>query len=566
MGYNEAELRKRALVYVEAERTPCFRDEVNRSLEKGDWEDLNDRFYTTLSFGTAGMRGVIGGGTNRINTFMVEKVTQGLSEYLLGHARDPLVVIAYDSRHFSKEFALSAALVLAGNNIRVRLFDTLHPVPMLSFSVRYLQATAGIVVTASHNPAFYNGYKVYSGDGGQVTPPDDVGIAALANAVLAEGIKRFDEKEARKSGLLKHVSPKVDEAYYHMALCSLRRPALVQNSPITVAYTPLHGSGNVPIVHLLKRLGIRTVVVKDQELPDGDFPTVKLPNPESAEAMTEVIALAKKEKADIVIGTDPDADRMGIAIPKDKEKTEYQLLSGNQIGTLLCDYLIHTAKELHKDPRVPVVVKSIVTTDLIKRITEKNGGIEKDVLTGFKYIAEQIDRLENPKSKERYFLFGCEESYGFLTVSAVRDKDAVSSSLAAVEMVCSYAKQGISLQDRLDAIYQEYGYSAETVFTRAYPGEEGKRRMQSIMEDIRRRKPGEMIAGRNISSLTDLLKEGTGLPKSDVVIIRFVTGEKLVVRPSGTEPKIKYYLFLSGKREDLEPKVSSINAEFEKAL
>ena len=566
MGYNEAELRKRALVYVEAERTPCFRDEVNRSLEKGDWEDLNDRFYTTLNFGTAGMRGVIGGGTNRINTFMVEKVTQGLSEYLLGHARDPLVVIAYDSRHFSKEFALSAALVLAGNNIRVRLFDTLHPVPMLSFSVRYLQATAGIVVTASHNPAFYNGYKVYSGDGGQVTPPDDVGIAALANAVLAEGIKRFDEKEARKSGLLKHVSPKVDEAYYHMALCSLRRPALVQNSPITVAYTPLHGSGNVPIVHLLKRLGIRTVVVKDQELPDGDFPTVKLPNPESAEAMTEVIALAKKEKADIVIGTDPDADRMGIAIPKDKEKTEYQLLSGNQIGTLLCDYLIHTAKELHKDPRVPVVVKSIVTTDLIKRITEKNGGIEKDVLTGFKYIAEQIDRLENPKSKERYFLFGCEESYGFLTVSAVRDKDAVSSSLAAVEMVCSYAKQGISLQDRLDAIYQEYGYSAETVFTRAYPGEEGKRRMQSIMEDIRRRKPGEMIAGRNISSLTDLLKEGTGLPKSDVVIIRFVTGEKLVVRPSGTEPKIKYYLFLSGKREDLEPKVSSINAEFEKAL
>jgi phosphoglucomutase len=477
-----------------------------------------------------------------------------------------LVVIAYDSRHFSKEFALSAALVLAGNNIRVRLFDTLHPVPMLSFSVRYLQATAGIVVTASHNPAFYNGYKVYSGDGGQVTPPDDVGIAALANAVLAEGIKRFDEKEARKSGLLKHVSPKVDEAYYHMALCSLRRPALVQNSPITVAYTPLHGSGNVPILHLLKRLGIRTVVVKDQELPDGDFPTVKLPNPESAEAMTEVIALAKKEKADIVIGTDPDADRMGIAIPKDKEKTEYQLLSGNQIGTLLCDYLIHTAKELHKDPRVPVVVKSIVTTDLIKRITEKNGGIEKDVLTGFKYIAEQIDRLENPKSKERYFLFGCEESYGFLTVSAVRDKDAVSSSLAAVEMVCSYAKQGISLQDRLDAIYQEYGYSAETVFTRAYPGEEGKRRMQSIMEDIRRRKPGEMIAGRNISSLTDLLKEGTGLPKSDVVIIRFVTGEKLVVRPSGTEPKIKYYLFLSGKREDLEPKVSSINAEFEKAL
>lgn len=566
MQYDEQSLWQKAQAYMAAEQTPRFRDEVRQSLEKKDWADLNDRFYTSLSFGTAGMRGVIGGGTNRINTFMVEKVSQGLAEYLVSQAEDPSVVIAYDSRHFSKEFALAAALVLAANHVQVQLFDTLHPVPMLSFSVRYLRATAGIVITASHNPAIYNGYKVYYSDGGQVTPPHDTGIATRANAVTADQIKRISEAEARSTKMLKSVSPKVDQAYYHMALASLRRPALVQGSPITVAYTPLHGTGNVPVTHLLSLLGIRTVVVKEQQLPDGAFPTVKLPNPESAEAMSRVIQLAKKEKADIVIGTDPDADRMGLAIPKNKEKTEYQLLTGNQIGVLLCDYLIHIAKELHKDSRTPMVVKSIVTTDLIKRITEANGGVEKDVLTGFKYIAEQIDHLENPRSKDRYFLFGCEESYGFLTVPSVRDKDAVSSSLAAVEMMCYYARKGMTLQDRLNEIYQEYGYSAEAVFNRDYPGQEGKETMKGIMAGMRALKDGDQIAGRNILRMTDLLADGTGLPKSDVVIIHFKSGEKLVVRPSGTEPKIKYYLFLSGKREELEPNVEVIKAEFERAL
>jgi len=566
MQYDEKSLRAKAEAYLGAEKNPYFRDEVKKRLDAGDWADLNDRFYTSLSFGTAGMRGVIGGGTNRINTFMVEKVTQGLAGYLLENARKPSVVIAYDSRHYSKEFATSAALVLCANGVHVWLFDTLHPVPMLSFAVRQLQSTAGIVITASHNPSIYNGYKVYYSDGGQVTPPHDIGIATMANAVRSEDIKHIDEQKARGGHLLESVPASVDEAYYQMALSSLRRPDLVKGSPITVAYTPLHGTGNVPITHLMGLLGIRTVVVREQQLPDGSFPTVKLPNPESAQAMTKVIALAKAEKADIVIGTDPDADRMGLAIPKNKDKTEYQLLTGNQIGTLLCDYLIRTAKELHKDSRTPLVVKSLVTTDLIKKITEENGGVEVDVLTGFKYIAEQIDHLENPKSKERYFLFGCEESYGFLTVPSVRDKDAVSSSLAAVEMMCYYAKQGITLQQRLDAIYQEYGYSAEAVFNRDYPGEEGGRKMQAIMKDIRSLKPGEAIAGRSISGVTDLLGENSGFPKSDVVIIRFRSGEKLVVRPSGTEPKIKYYLFLSGNRKEVEPNVSAIKAEFEKAL
>jgi phosphoglucomutase len=562
MECDHAFLTEKANEYLASEHTEAFRSEVRESLERKDWKDLNDRFSTSLSFGTAGMRGIIGGGTNRINTFMVEKVTQGLSDYLTRNEKDPLVVIAYDSRHYSKDFALDAALVLAANQVSVRLFDTLHPVPLLSFAIRYLQATAGIVVTASHNPKIYNGYKVYYRDGGQVTPPHDIGITSCVLAVRSENIKRIREADARRSGLLSSVDPSVDEAYYHMVLSSLRRPALVQGSPITVAYTPLHGTGNVPVRHMLSLLGIKTVVVKEQEEPDGDFPTVTLPNPESSQAMERVIALAKETKADIVLGTDPDADRLGIGIPVDKEKTEYRLLTGNQIGALLCDYLIETAKEQHKESRTPLVGKSLVTTDLIRRITEEGGGLCKDVLTGFKYIAEQIEHLD----AEHYFLFGCEESYGFLTVPAVRDKDAVSSAIAAVEMMCWYANHGVSLIDRLNALYEKYGYFTEVVFSRDYPGVEGKAKMTQVMADARTLKSGSLVAGRTVSAVEDLLGDGTGFPKSDVLILRFESGEKLVVRPSGTEPKIKYYLFLQGKRSVLERKVASIKAEFEKVL
>ena len=480
--------------YIASETDDVFRSEVENAVGLGDWEGLYDRFYTSLAFGTAGMRGIIGGGTNRINTYMVRKVTQGLADYLNASVKNPSTVIAYDSRLFSDKFALSAAKVLAANGVRVYLYDTLHPVPMLSFAVRHLKATSGIVVTASHNPSKYNGIKV--------------------------------------------------------------------------AYTPLHGTGNVPVRHMLSTLGIDCSVVKEQENPDGNFPTVKLPNPESAEAMEKVIALAKDIKADIVIGTDPDADRLGIAIPKNPDKSDYLLLTGNQIATLLVDYLLTTASEKQREG-IPFVAKSLVTTDLVRKIAEHNGGECKDVLTGFKYIAEEIERIETGKNPGRYFLFGCEESYGFLTVTDVHDKDAVSSSVAAVEMMCYYASKGITLQERLDEIYSTYGYSTEVVFSNEYDGAEGKEKMKAIMASMRALKAGDTLVSRKIQSVEDLLGENTGFPKADVIIIRFESGEKLVVRPSGTEPKIKYYLFLtegSDGRKALEEKVGKVKAEFMAAL
>ena len=554
--------------YIASETEPVFIREVENAVELGDWEGLYDRFYTSLAFGTAGMRGVIGGGTNRINTYMVRKVTQGLADYLKASAKDPSVVIAYDSRLFSPEFVLSAAKVLAANGVKVHLYDSLRPVPMLSFAVRHMKATAGIVVTASHNPSKYNGYKVYWSDGGQVTPPHDIEIAKRANAVKAADIKDGDEAELRSSGLLVSVPDSVDEAYYAMVHASLRRPELISSSSVKVAYTPLHGSGNKPVRHMLSSLGIECHVVKEQEEPDGRFPTVKLPNPESAEAMQKAIALGKEIKADIVLGTDPDADRLGIAIPTDPSKTDYLLLTGNQIATLLVDYLIGTAAEMKREG-TPFVAKSLVTTDLVRKIVEKHGGVCKDVLTGFKYIAEEIERIERGDNPGKFFLFGCEESYGFLTVTDVHDKDAVSSSVAAVEMMCYYASKGITLQQRLDAIYAEYGYSTEVVFSNEYDGAEGKEKMKSIMANMRSLKSGDELVSRKIASVEDLMGENTGFPKADVIIIRFESGEKLVVRPSGTEPKIKYYLFLSegpDGRAALEKKVGEVKAEFMAAL
>jgi len=563
MQIDRNEILKRAEEYVASEKNEVFKKEVKNDLLNDNFDSLYDRFYTALAFGTAGMRGVIGGGTNRMNTFMVKKVSQGLASYLVENVNNPSIVIAYDSRNYSFDFAKAAATVLAANKVKVYLYDSLRPVPVLSFALRELKASAGIVITASHNPSKYNGYKVYWSDGGQVTPPHDIEIAKKANSVVFSDIKEIDEVEARNSGLLLSVDESVDNNYYDMVISSIRRKELVKNTNITVAYTPLHGSGNIPVRHMLNKLGINTVVVKEQELPDGNFPTVKLPNPESPQAMEKVIDLAIKEKADIVLGTDPDADRLGIAIPKNKEKSEYQLLSGNQIATLLCDYLLETSIE-QKREGIPFVVKSLVTTDLIKKITEANGGESKDVLTGFKYIAEQIKNLEN--SNDKYFLFGCEESYGFLSVPSVRDKDAVSSSVLAVEMMCYLASKGLTLQDRLDAIYDKYGYSTEIVFARDYEGASGKVEMDRIMQSFHNLKVGDTLVDRKIISVKDLLKDEQDFPKADVVIINFESGEKLIVRPSGTEPKIKYYVFLSGEKNILLPKLEKIINNFKTAL
>ncbi|HPY11639.1 MAG TPA: phospho-sugar mutase [Sphaerochaeta sp.] len=569
MAYNEKDLRSKAEAYLAAEQNDVFKAEVEAELAAQDWEALFDRFYTSLAFGTAGMRGIIGGGTNRMNSYMVSKVTQGLADYLNTASENPSVVISYDSRNYSDLFAMQAALVLAANGVSVFLYSTLHPVPMLSFAVRYLQTTAGIVITASHNPAAYNGYKVYWRDGGQVTPPHDFSIAERANGVKAKDIKVISEESARSKGLLVPVPDKVDEAYYHAALLTLRRPSLVQDSPITVVYTPLHGSGNVPVQHLMHKLGITTHVVAEQQEPDGNFPTVPLPNPEHPGAMQLALNLAREVKADIVLGTDPDADRLGIAIPTDGEKRDYMLLTGNQIAVLLVDYLITADAEKQQEKR-PLVVKSLVTTDLVAKITERNGGRCKDVLTGFKYIAEQMAELEGPKGESEYFLFGCEESFGYLAMPSVRDKDAISSALVAVEMMSWWAKHGMSLQDRLNQIYREYGYHTELVISEEYEGARGKEKMARIMASLRALKVGDELAGSTIAQMEDLLDGSQShFPASDVIIMHLANGEKVVVRPSGTEPKIKYYLFFKSEgesRAEFEQKIAGRIAAYKVAF
>ena len=529
-------------------------------------DDLYDRFYTALAFGTAGMRGVIGGGTNRMNPFMVRKVTQGLAEYLLTQEEKPSVTIAFDSRNYSQLFAQTAALTLCANNVKVYLYDTLQPVPVLSFAVQHLKTTAGIVITASHNPARYNGYKVYYSDGGQVTPPHDIGIAEKVNGLDINRIKEISEQEARNKGLLLQVPAEVDEAYDAMVLSSILRKDVIRQQKVSVAYTPLHGAGNIPVRRMLERLSLQCHVVDEQVQPDGDFPTVSMPNPEDPEAMRLVLRKAKEVGADIVLGTDPDSDRLGIAIPSSPDKSEYTLLSGNQIAVLLTDYLIERYKDLAYTDKRPVVVKSFVTTDLVRAITEAHGGRCKDVLTGFKYIAEQIVDVDSSSSE--FYLFGCEESFGYNALKGVRDKDAVSSAVLAVEMMSYYASVGKTLQDRLNEIYQLYGFYTEKVLSFSYEGARGKEKMKQIMESFRSRRSGEVFADLTIESTLDLAGNGqTGFPRSDVVILTFTEGTKMVIRPSGTEPKIKYYFFFRTDVKDytrylasFDEKIASIKA------
>ncbi|MDD3366745.1 MAG: phospho-sugar mutase [Sphaerochaetaceae bacterium] len=560
---------RKAQDYVQSEGNALFRKEVIDALDEHADDELYDRFYTSLAFGTAGIRGVIGGGTNRINPFVVRKVTQGLADYLLVQEPAPVVVIAFDARNYSDLFAEQAALTLCANGVTVYLYDTLRPVPMLSFALRHLQATSGIVITASHNPAKYNGYKVYWRDGGQVTPPHDIGIADRVAAVVPGSIRTISKTEAKKKGLLRKVPKGVDEAYYNMVIESLSPSLKDTMRAVSVAYTPLHGAANIPVRTLLAKLQVPCAVVEQQELPDGDFPTVSMPNPEDPQAMRLAIELGIEVQADIVLGTDPDGDRLGIAIPTDAKKTAYELLTGNQIAVLLTDYLLTRWHLQHQGPcKQPVVVKSFVTTDLVREIAEKEGALCIDVLTGFKYIAEQIAQLEH--SQEQCFLFGCEESFGYLGVPHVRDKDAVSTALLAVEMLSFYAAQGMCLQDRLDQIYQTYGYYTEVVLSFAYEGSSGQQKMATIMKNFRKMDEGDSFATTTVTQKIDLLEKGAdGLPPSDVIILTFASGDKMVIRPSGTEPKIKYYLFFHAKevsKKAFQAKLQERIAQFKSAL
>lgn len=537
----------KATEYVTNEQDEYVKQEVIQAMNAEDMEDLYDRFYTELAFGTAGMRGVIGGGFNRINPYMVRRVTQGLSEYLLEECKEDItVVIAYDSRNYSDTFAAAAAEVLCANGIRVYLYNSIHPVPLLSFAVRFLKASAGIVITASHNPPEYNGYKVYWNDGGQVIAPHDKGIVKKVQAMTSgEMIRTIDMEEARSKGLLMDVPQRVDEAYYDMVLSSIRSPEVfTQRVPCKVVYTPIHGSGNIPVQHLLRMLNVDYTIVKEQEQPNGDFPTVDLPNPENPKAMSLAMDLAKEVGADIVLGTDPDSDRLGIGIPVDDTKQEYTLLNGNQIAVLLCDYILSMRKDTG---RKGVCVKSIVTTDLMKRISESYGVECRDVLTGFKYIADQMKRIEEQQEE---FLFGAEESFGYLSVPHVYDKDAVSSAVLAVEMMMYYRLQGKSLLDRLEDIWLEYGFYREKVVSKTYPGADGREQMQQIMTEFRDSPPVE-IGGMKVLQIEDLIKGHGNLPPANVLIITLDGGSKVIVRPSGTEPKIKYYFFSVSQGDDL---------------
>lgn len=525
---------------------------------EGNRDEIEDRFYKTLEFGTAGLRGVLGAGTNRMNVFTVRQATAGLAEYIkkTGHTERG-VVIAYDSRHFSPEFALEAAKVLCANNIKVYLFESLRPTPELSFSVRHLHCIAGIVITASHNPAKYNGYKVYGEDGGQM-PLD------AANAVTEEirktdmltGPSVMDEKEAVSKGLLTYIGEDVDREYLANVFARRVNPEAVAEvaDSFSIVYTPFHGSGNKLVQRILRMSGLKNLyVVREQEEPDGDFPTVKSPNPEDKEGFKLAIELAKKNNTDLIIGTDPDSDRVGIIV-RDSDG-EYVNFTGNQTGALLTDYILSQYTEKKTMPKNPVVIKTVVTTEMIRAITAYYGVEMMEVLTGFKFIGEKIKEFEADNSHS--FVFGFEESYGYLSGTYARDKDAVVASMLIVEMAAWYKKQGMTLYDAMQKLYKKYGWYSEGVISIVEEGIEGPAKIAAMINKLRTDCPKE-IAGLSVDAVRDYStgiitrKDGscgeTKQPKNNMLYLELENGAGwLAVRPSGTEPKLKLYF---GLRED----------------
>lgn len=512
----------------------------------GNDDEVKDRFAVALKFGTAGLRGVLGAGSNRMNIYVVRQATQGLANWVKTQGGNQLVAISYDSRINSDVFAKTAACVLAANGIRVRIYDALMPVPALSFATRYYEANAGIMVTASHNPAKYNGYKAYGPDGCQMTDEAaDIVYAEIQKTDILTGAKLVSFEEGIASGLIEYVGDDCKEALYAAIEARSVRPGLCKTAGLKLVYSPLNGSGLVPVTHVLKDIGIDDItIVPEQQYPDGNFPTCPYPNPEIFEALRLGLELAEKSGADLMLATDPDADRVGIAI-KCPDGT-YELVSGNEVGVLLLDYICAGRIEKGTMPKNPVAVKSIVSTPLADAVAAHYGVELRSVLTGFKWIGDQIARLEAAGEVDR-FIFGFEESYGYLAGPYVRDKDAIIGSMLICEMAAYYRSIGSSIKQRLEEIYAQYGRYLNKVDSFEFPGLSGMDKMAGIMDNLRSNPPKE-IGGYAVVKVTDYKKpEETGLPAANVLIYSLEGGATVVVRPSGTEPKIKTYFTTLGK-------------------
>ena len=503
---------------------------------------IEDAFYRDLEFGTGGLRGVIGAGTNRMNIYVIRKASQGLANYINKHFDKPSISISYDSRIKSDVFSKTAAEVFAANGIKVFIYKELMPTPCLSYAVRELHTSGGIMVTASHNPAKYNGYKVYGSDGCQITTEAAAEILSEINNIDPFKTKHSSFEENVKNGMIEYIDDELITKFINRVKEESVLFGEEIDKNVKIVYSPLHGTGLKPVTRILKETGYKNVVVvKEQEEPDGNFTTCPYPNPEIKEAMALGMEYAKKENADLLIATDPDCDRVGIAI---RNGEDYVLMSGNQVGVLLLDYVCSQRVKHNKMPANPVYVKTIVTTDMANKVAENYGVAHKDVLTGFKYIGEQILFLEK-KHQETAYILGFEESYGYLSGSYVRDKDAVNGSFLIVEMFAYYKSKGISLLDKLNELYKKYGYYSNYLNSYEFEGAQGFKKMNDIMEFFRN-KVNE-LDGVKIQEIKDYDKGIEGLPKSNVLKLIFANGDSVVVRPSGTEPKLKIYISLCGK-------------------
>lgn len=551
----QQEITSAAKEYIAAEKDRSFSDAVRELLAAQDWNELEDRFYTDLEFGTGGLRGVIGGGFNRMNPFVIARATTGLAKYVTeaGDARPDgtrAAVISHDSRRYSREFALSAALVFAAHGIKAYLFSDLRPTPELSYAVRQLNASVGVMVTASHNPPQYNGYKVYWSDGAQIVAPHDSRIIETVMAVSADEITSMDKQAALEQGLLEYVDAEIDDAFVAMVKRQSVQPELLseKGGEVTAVYTPLHGTGAMMVERVLGELGVTVITVPEQREPDGEFPTVDFPNPEEASALKMAVDLGTEKRADIVLGTDPDADRLGIAVP---DGGEMVLVTGNQLGVLLADYILGQRKRLGTLPRIPAFVTTIVTTQLQHAVARHYGATVYETLTGFKHIASIMRQLEADPAGPQ-FIMGDEESYGYLIGSEVRDKDSITATMLTIEMALHWRNEGLSVLDRLRELWQQFGYWEEQTISKYFAGQSGKEIMAGVMRDLRENPPAT-FGGSTIERIVDIQADtvtfpatgktepGPGHPSSNVLQFFLANGAKLSMRPSGTEPKIKFY-------------------------